>query len=1074
MALYTQDASGWLKVVDRGRVCVYLLSGTAQCSAADPVTGQIKQASLTGGRMAECTVRFEEQGDSRCEIDIRDFTEEAIEGFVLEELAEDAALSERLQETFGMEIPVNKETAGKRLAAAGAEWSKHMEQIRQESCAYAALRDPVWKGEAHPSYAMENSGVTDAQDEEQPENAGNSPQSGHSGSSGQTADPGVVPVIRGKVPPVGTAPAAPQSSSPSKKKGGSGSSASDEKKPEEAPFPAPDPAGPTENQGLVVEGIAHNGPQGVIEVQEGGRVHVESGELFRNEGKLASSGTIDGGISNEGGEFRLTGGTVSGITQKKGSTSLEGGTVNGSLKVLGGELRMSGGTVPELTQNGGTLDLSDGVINGGCEVKDGTFRMSGGTVADMAQTGGNLRVSGGAVNGNCTVEGGEFCLAGGTVPDMVQKKGTISVVSGSCTVEGGGLRLSGGTVAQMIQRGGQFSAWSVTGQDSGAVIISDTTITTSELLSAEGRSTLTIRDSVLREGVAVRGSGTVEITDSEIDGRIETGQNGRMEIKDCRITAPAGTPEHTYIKNTENGTLRLSGTDAKPGGIENTGSAVLTLTGASKVIVAGNVYNTGRIQVEDAELLSNGGEITNQGTMNLTGGTVARVVQKGGVLHMENGTITDGCTVTGGKFEMLNGKVESGSADAALKVDCSGSETAGQNGIPVTEENANVTITGGTVLGTGTKKAFDVCAGRVWIANDTAVKAEAAVNTIAGDTSAAAGSWGVQYSGYQMQPEKPPVLYVTRKEEDGMMRLRRLEDDFEKVAKAEDGDVITLSGDATGVRDDSGYPGTGLGKIELTGGSETAPVTLDLNGNRLREMSEVEDGATNMEFRDTAVWKIENGEIQLEESGWLIVNENSNVTLAEIVTPSDLMGPGIALSTENSGTLTIKNSILCVDIASYGGSVHMVDSELAKGLDGYAAWLFANGGTINVSNCKLELGCIDAGWDASDTHVTISDSSMIIRDGIALGVRGEAKDQYNLNISRSSIEIMETLPWTDEVGTNTSIYNNGGEINLTDISMLKMPGDIQAVGGITRIAGAASGCELTASNIDIKGELRNC
>lgn len=1071
MALYTQDASGWLKVVDRGRVCVYLLSGTAQCSAADPVTGQIKQASLTGGRMAECTVRFEEQGDSRCEIDIRDFTEEAIEGFVLEELAEDAALSERLQETFGMEIPVNKETAGKRLAAAGAEWSKHMEQIRQESCAYAALRDPVWKGEAHPSYAMENSGVTDAQDEEQPENAGNSPQSGHSGSSGQTADPGVVPVIRGKVPPVGTAPAAPQSSSPSKKKGGSGSSASDEKKPEEAPFPAPDPAGPTENQGLVVEGIAHNGPQGVIEVQEGGRVHVESGELFRNEGKLASSGTIDGGISNEGGEFRLTGGTVSGITQKKGSTSLEGGTVNGSLKVLGGELRMSGGTVPELTQNGGTLDLSDGVINGGCEVKDGTFRMSGGTVADMAQTGGNLRVSGGAVNGNCTVEGGEFCLAGGTVPDMVQKKGTISVVSGSCTVEGGGLRLSGGTVAQMIQRGGQFSAWSVTGQDSGAVIISDTTITTSELLSAEGRSTLTIRDSVLREGVAVRGSGTVEITDSEIDGRIETGQNGRMEIKDCRITAPAGTPEHTYIKNTENGTLRLSGTDAKPGGIENTGSAVLTLTGASKVIVAGNVYNTGRIQVEDAELLSNGGEITNQGTMNLTGGTVARVVQKGGVLHMENGTITDGCTVTGGKFEMLNGKVESGSADAALKVDCSGSETAGQNGIPVTEENANVTITGGTVLGTGTKKAFDVCAGRVWIANDTAVKAEAAVNTIAGDTSAAAGSWGVQYSGYQMQPEKPPVLYVTRKEEDGMMRLRRLEDDFEKVAKAEDGDVITLSGDATGVRDDSGYPGTGLGKIELTGGSETAPVTLDLNGNRLREMSEVEDGATNMEFRDTAVWKIENGEIQLEESGWLIVNENSNVTLAEIVTPSDLMGPGIALSTENSGTLTIKNSILCVDIASYGGSVHMVDSELAKGLDGYAAWLFANGGTINVSNCKLELGCIDAGWDASDTHVTISDSSMIIRDGIALGVRGEAKDQYNLNISRSSIEIMETLPWTDEVGTNTSIYNNGGEINLTDISMLKMPGDIQAVGGITRIAGAASGCELTASNIDIKGEL---
>lgn len=1370
-ALHAQDACGWMKVTDRNQVNIYLLSGTVQCGVTDPVTGQTKQASFSGGQLAECAVFPEEREGSRCGIAVRDFTEEEIDGFVLDELAEDPLLCGRIQETSGMELSTGEETAGKRLAAAEDVRAKHMERIRQESGGYAELRDPVWTGEAYPAYAMEDPDAADAQGEEQPESADSSLRSGRSGSPNSA---GAVPVIQAQVPAAGAAPAEPQPSS-SKKKGGSGSPALDEKKPEQTP----DPAGPTENQGLVVEGIAHNGPQGVIEVQEGGRVHVESGELFRNEGKLVSSGTIDGGVSNEGGEFRLTGGTVNGITQKKGNTSLEGGTVNGSLEVLGGEFRMSGGTVPELTQNGGTLDLSGGAVNGDCEIKDGTFRMTGGTVADMTQTGGTLRLTGGMVNGSCTVEGGEFCLAGGTVPDMVQKKGTVSLesgtVSGSCTVEGGELRLSDGTVARMIQRGGitdinggiistgcqveggelrvsggtvpgltqkggvlamnggtvrggctveggtfrmtdgtlkniaqkegtvrisggavtdgctveggrlelsggqlqaggaaaaltvktggamrfagtpavtaetadvhitggsltgdgedkyalyaesgtamvsdaantqirskdafrtiagakggnwavryvekgggdyvmgadsfdnpdgssviyvskkdtdglmrlrrlsddflnvsraeagdtltlcgdvtyqtapavldvtggtaeapvvldlngrklnlmdesmqggsrvqirehavweihggELSAWSVTGQDSGSATISNTTITTSELLSAEGGSALTIRDSVIREGLAVRGSGAVEITDSEIDGRIETAQNGRMEITDCRITAPAGTPEHTYIKNTGNGTLRISGTDAKPGGIQNTGSAVLTLAGVSKVTVAGDVYNTGRIQVEDAELLSDGGEITNQGTMNLTGGTVARMVQKGGVLHMENGTITDGCTVTGGKFEMLNGKLEPGSADAALKVDCSGSETAGQNGIPVTEENANVTITSGTVLGTGTKKAFDVSAGRVWISDDTAVKAEFAVNTIAGDTSAAAGSWGVMYAGYQMQPDKPPVLYVTQKEADGMMRLRRLEDDFEKVAKAEDGDVITLSGDVTGVRDGNGYPGTtGLGKVELTGGSETAPVTLNLNGNRLREMSEVEYGATNIEFRDTAVWKIENGEIQLEESGWLIVNENSNVTLTEIVTPSDIMGPGNEFSTENSGTLTIKNSILCVDIASYGGSVHMVDSELAKGLDGNEAWLLANGGTINVSNCKLELGVINAGWDASDTHINISDSSMIMGGGIALGVRGGANDQYNLNISRSSVEIMGTLPeiWTDEVGENTSIYSNGGEINLTYISSLTMPGDIRAVGGITRITGAASGCELDASNINNTGEL---
>lgn len=1331
VALYTQDASGWLKVVDRGQVCVYLLSGTAQCSAADPVTGQIKQASLTGGRMAECTVRFEEQGGGRCEITLRDFTEEAIEGFVLEELAEDAALSERLQETFDMKIPVNKETAGKRLADAGAEWSKHMEQVQQESREYAALRDPVWKGEAHPSYAMEDSDVTDVQEEEQPETAGNSSQSSRSGSSGQTADPGTVPVIQGQVPSAGAAPAAPQSSSPSKKKGGSGSSSSDEKKPEQDP--SPDPAGPTENQGLVLEGIAQNGPQGVIEVQEGGRVHVESGELFRNEGKLISSGKIDGGISNEGGEFRLTGGTVSGITQKKGSTSLEGGTVTGSLKVLGGELRMSGGTVPELIQNGGTLDVSGGVINGSCELKNGTFRMTGGTVADMTQNGGILRLSGGTVNDSCTVEGGEFCLAGGTVPDVVQKKGSVSlesgIVSGSCTVEGGEFCLAGGTVTQMIQRGGstdinggiintgcqveggtfrmtdgtltgiaqkegtvrifggavtdgctveggrlelsggllragsaeaaltvktdgaarsavspvvtaenanvhitggslvgdgkdkyalyaengtvmvadasntkiraedafrtiagaqdgswavryvekggsdyvmgadsfdnpggssviyvtrkdteglmqlrrlsddfidvsvaeagdtltlcgdvtyqtapelldvaggtaeapvvldlngrklnlmdagmqggsrvqikenavweirggQLSAWSVTGQDSGAVSISDTTVTTSELLSAEGRSTLTIRDSVIREGVAVRGSGTVEITDSEIDGRIETAQNGRMEIKDCRITAPAGTPEHTYIKNTGNGTLRISGTDAKTGVIQNTGSAVLTLTGASKMTVAGNVYNTGRIQVEGAEFLSDGGEVANQGTMNLTDGTVARMAQKGGILHMENGTITDGCTVTGGKFEMMNGKLEPGSAAAALKVDCSGSETAGQNGIAVTEENANVTIIGGTVLGTGTKKAFDVRAGRVWISDDTTVKAESAVNTIAGDTSAAAGSWGVMYAGYQMQPEKPPVLYVTRKEADGMMRLHRLEDDFEKVAKAEDGDVITLSGDVTEVRNQSadGYQNTVI--LAITGGTEAAPVTLDLNGKRLCETTIWDGGMAIIDFRDAAVWKVVNGEIKLPSDNDIEVSveNNSNVTFSGVSSVVEGDHLGYSIWAEDS-VLTIDRSTFCgagiYVQASTNSSVTITKSKFLQS----ASVEVLPGGMMDVSECQLD------SWGLSvygDGRLNVSDCSIVSQHGI------QSENSSVLNISGSSVEITEGGIRYGEAYKDVCIYNNGGEINLTDISMLKMPGDIRAVGGITRITGAASGCELTASNIDITGEL---
>lgn len=166
VALHMQNASGWMKVISEDQVRVYLLEGNLQCVAQDPVTGQVKQASLDGGQFAECTVRSKEPGGSGCEIIIRDFFGEEIDGFVLEELVENTELCGRLQEMTGMEILGNEERAGKRLADARAELSMHMEKVQQECQDYAELRDPVWTGEEYPTLAQREQKEADEQEEE--------------------------------------------------------------------------------------------------------------------------------------------------------------------------------------------------------------------------------------------------------------------------------------------------------------------------------------------------------------------------------------------------------------------------------------------------------------------------------------------------------------------------------------------------------------------------------------------------------------------------------------------------------------------------------------------------------------------------------------------------------------------------------------------------------------------------------------------------------------------------------------------------------------------------------------------
>lgn len=89
---------GWVEVPKEGRMQVYVLEGTVECSVTDPDTGESRSAAVSGGE----TAALSEEG--REEIQVEPFEEGQIQPFVLRELKEDPALLEKIRQDSGLNI----------------------------------------------------------------------------------------------------------------------------------------------------------------------------------------------------------------------------------------------------------------------------------------------------------------------------------------------------------------------------------------------------------------------------------------------------------------------------------------------------------------------------------------------------------------------------------------------------------------------------------------------------------------------------------------------------------------------------------------------------------------------------------------------------------------------------------------------------------------------------------------------------------------------------------------------------------------------------------------------------------
>ena len=99
MSVGIRGTCGWVEVDEEENVSAYILEGRVECVLTDPGAGPGYGAAVSAGEVA----RFS-QGET--EIQVEAFEEKDIKPFVLEELAEDEALLEKIREDSGLDIKV--------------------------------------------------------------------------------------------------------------------------------------------------------------------------------------------------------------------------------------------------------------------------------------------------------------------------------------------------------------------------------------------------------------------------------------------------------------------------------------------------------------------------------------------------------------------------------------------------------------------------------------------------------------------------------------------------------------------------------------------------------------------------------------------------------------------------------------------------------------------------------------------------------------------------------------------------------------------------------------------------------
>ena len=436
-------------------------------------------------------------------------------------------------------------------------------------------------------------------------------------------------------------------------------------------------------QPLYVDGTITN--TGLMEATNGGTLSLRSsGGPVTNSGTLeAAGGTLV--LSGSGGFTNTAAGVLEAING--GTVLISATTVNnlgqnivssgGTIQVADGTLQGTwGGALQTATGHSATLD---GVTNGALTFLPGSVYTSGDRTTLVTQ--GNI-VNNGSINLTAGVFGSFLTLAANTT---LSGTGTLTLSTGAAfaVIQANGVQT---LTNQSTIQGAGWIVYPVTVLNQGTILANvsgqplyvDGAITNTGLMEATNGGTLSLRSSggpVTNSGTLQANGGTLKVTNlTNFNGNTLTG--GTYIINGA--TGSTGTLQLSSLGNNAAGeivnnaaTIILNGPNANTlfqdaGGnaavaplANNSGS--LTISGGYNFTTAGNLQNSGAVDVETGSKLSTGTSNYSQTAGSTTIGgllTTNNYTQTNGTTTVENGgklTITGMLTQSGGVFDVQPG-----------------------------------------------------------------------------------------------------------------------------------------------------------------------------------------------------------------------------------------------------------------------------------------------------------------------------------------------------------------------------------------------------------------------------------
>ncbi|ECY1275762.1 filamentous hemagglutinin N-terminal domain-containing protein [Salmonella enterica] len=425
--------------------------------------------------------------------------------------------------------------------------------------------------------------------------------------------------------------------------------------------------------GSVVNALVEN--RGLISATSGQVYLTAKGQDMLLNTVVNNSGTVEAkGLASRGGEIVLSGGD-SGVVSQSGQLLADSQTgPGGKITLEGQNIHLAGGSLTSATGKTGGGEV---YVGGGWQGKDSRIRNATRVVMDKTATAD--------VSATDTGNGGTAVLWS---DDYTNFRGTILAQGGSRSGNGGQVETSS---HRILQASGAVDASARAGHG-GAWLLdpADVTITDGSLAGAAGSGV----SDVMADGTDVftPTAGGAQILNTSIENQLNAGTSVTVRTRGADESGQKGNITlNADISKSAGGDAAL--TLAADGNITLNGKSITATTGKLDVTLLAAGSDSGRIQVVNSSVRSNGGNITlDQLDPSTTADDGSSVSNPNALTLQINGSTLDATAGSGSAGDILLH-----ARNPNVNLCASAYIGTVRNGGTLTDLSGNTTLTGGNI-----------------------------------------------------------------------------------------------------------------------------------------------------------------------------------------------------------------------------------------------------------------------------------------------------------------------------------------------------------------------------------------